>query len=114
MTSLIDAADRNARRREVLAHQRRPQQHRGSKLADLVLVDGDPTTSVGDVRKVALVITQGHLISPTALYQTLGMTPFVQDEPVLRAVGAPASSAAGVSGSGGSQHFHGAVEGRPH
>jgi imidazolonepropionase-like amidohydrolase len=33
------------------------------KLADLVLVDGDPTTNITDIRKVALVITQGSLIS---------------------------------------------------
>ena len=51
------------------------------KLADLVLVDGDPTTNIGDLRKVALVITQGKLISPAAVYHALGVKPFVSEVP---------------------------------
>jgi hypothetical protein len=51
------------------------------KLADLVLFDGDPTTNIGDLRKVALVITQGKVISPSAVYQELGVKPFVQEPP---------------------------------
>jgi hypothetical protein len=56
------------------------------KLADLVLVDGDPTTNIADIRKVALVITQGNIISPTEIYETLGIKPFVSNPPVLKAV----------------------------
>jgi hypothetical protein len=42
------------------------------KLADLVLVDGDPTQDIGDLRKVVLVITQGKAISPSEVYKALG------------------------------------------
>jgi len=65
------------------------------KLADLVLVDGDPTVNIGDLRKVALVITQGSLISPGQLYQSLGVAPFVQDEPKLRVNAQPMQRASG-------------------
>jgi hypothetical protein len=54
-------------------------------LADLVLVDGDPTTDISAVRKVALVITRGYAISPSAVYEALGVRPFVADEPTVRA-----------------------------
>jgi hypothetical protein len=47
------------------------------KLADLVLVDGDPTHDIADLRKVALVITQGKLIRPAAVHEALGVRPFV-------------------------------------
>ncbi len=47
------------------------------KLADLVLFDGDPTTNIGDVRKVALVITQGKVVSPAEIDKELGIAPFV-------------------------------------
>jgi hypothetical protein len=46
-----------------------------------VLVDGDPTTNIGDLRKLAPVITQGKLVSPSAVYQALGVRPFVHGVP---------------------------------
>lgn len=54
------------------------------KLADIVLVDGDPTTRIEDIRNVALVITQASVISPSAVYKGMGITPFVDREPSLR------------------------------
>jgi imidazolonepropionase-like amidohydrolase len=57
-------------------------------LADLVLVDGDPTRDIGDIRKVALVITQGKVISPTKVWRALGIAPFVEREPDVRDVAA--------------------------
>ena len=70
------------------ARYTRTSSDRGSiavgKLADLVLVDGDPTTRIGDLRKVALVITQGKVISPSMVYQALGIQPFVDNPPQLR------------------------------
>ena len=54
------------------------------KLADLVLYDGDPTTNIGDIRKVALVITQGKLISPGEVDTALGIKPFVENAPTLK------------------------------
>jgi imidazolonepropionase-like amidohydrolase len=56
------------------------------KLADIVLVDGDPTTRIEDIRNVALVITQASVLSPSAIYQGLGVAPFVANEPTLRPV----------------------------
>jgi hypothetical protein len=54
-------------------------------LADLVLVDGDPTRDIDDIRKVALVITQGRMVSPSKVYRALGVRPFVDAEPVVKA-----------------------------
>ena len=62
------------------------------RLADLVLVDGDPSADIADIRKVALLITQGQLISPSRVYQALGVAPFVKDEPLLRPVAAALAS----------------------
>jgi cytosine/adenosine deaminase-related metal-dependent hydrolase len=59
------------------------------KLADLVLVDGDPTVNIGDVRKVALVVTQGQWLSPTEIYQHLGVKPFVESSPAFKPIAAP-------------------------
>lgn len=50
-------------------------------LADLVLVDGDPTRDIAELSKVALVITQGHLHRSAALYAQLGIQPFTDWKP---------------------------------
>ncbi len=50
------------------------------KLADLVLVDGDPTRDISAIRRVALVLTQGRWVSPNAVYTELGIKPFVEAE----------------------------------
>jgi hypothetical protein len=50
-----------------------------------VLVDGDPTKHIGAIRKVAAVITRGHLIYPHEVDQALGIVPFVKDAPTLQA-----------------------------
>ncbi len=47
------------------------------KHADLVLVDGDPTSDISAVRKVALVITGTTAYYPSEIYETLGIKPFV-------------------------------------
>jgi hypothetical protein len=51
------------------------------KLADLVLVDGDPTKDIQDVRKVSAVITRGYVIYPQEIDAALGIAPFVKDAP---------------------------------
>ncbi len=78
------------------------------KLADLILVDGDPTRDIADIRKVALVITQGHWLAPQALHEELGIVPFVAGTPVPRALPKPShTSAANAStGHAGPGHLH--------
>ena len=67
------------------------------KLADLVLVDGDPTRNIGDIRKVAAVITRGYLVYPHEIDKELGIAPFVANAPVLKAL-APVSSNQALGG----------------
>ena len=45
------------------------------KLADVVLVDGDPTKNISDIRKTALVVKDGVIYKPAELYTELGVTP---------------------------------------
>jgi hypothetical protein len=45
------------------------------KLADMVLVDGDPAKQISDVRHTALVIKDGSFYEPAALYKALGVNP---------------------------------------
>ena len=59
------------------------------KLADLLLVDGDPTQDIADVRKVALVLTQGHWISPPEVHEALGIRPFADHPPAVRRLTPP-------------------------
>ncbi len=48
------------------------------KRADLVLVDGDPTVDISDIRKVALVIHQGKAYYPSEIDEALGIKPFAE------------------------------------
>jgi hypothetical protein len=42
------------------------------KKANLILVDGDPTKNIHDIRKVELTMKNGNLYDPKALYQSYG------------------------------------------
>jgi imidazolonepropionase-like amidohydrolase len=57
------------------------------KRADLILVDGDPTKDIADVRKVALVFKDGDAFYPAELYGEIGVKPFA---PPLRVEAAAA------------------------
>ena len=46
------------------------------KRADLILIDGDPTVNIADIRKVALVIKQGKAYYPSEIDEALGIKPF--------------------------------------
>jgi hypothetical protein len=48
------------------------------KRADLVLIDGDPTTNIADIRKVALVVKGGTAYYPNEVFTALGIKPFVE------------------------------------
>jgi hypothetical protein len=45
----------------------------GGKLADLVLVEGDPTHEISDIRRTRLVIKDGALIDVNVLCDALGI-----------------------------------------
>ena len=45
------------------------------KVADVVLVDGDPTTNISDVRKTVLVVKDGVRFDPKELYAAVGVKP---------------------------------------
>ncbi len=60
------------------------------KRADLVLVDGDPTQRITDIRRVSLVIKGGLALAPDAIFEALGIKPFVPASPVVKAT-APVS-----------------------
>jgi imidazolonepropionase-like amidohydrolase len=47
------------------------------KLADMILVDGDPTTRIADIRRVVLTVKDGVLFDPAQLYATMGVKPAV-------------------------------------
>jgi cytosine/adenosine deaminase-related metal-dependent hydrolase len=48
------------------------------KRADLILVDGDPTQNIADIRKVALVVKGDKAYAPSEIDEALGIKPFVQ------------------------------------
>jgi imidazolonepropionase-like amidohydrolase len=45
------------------------------KLADLILVDGDPARRISDIRNTDLVIKDGKVYESTALYRSFGVRP---------------------------------------
>ncbi|MET0209294.1 MAG: amidohydrolase family protein, partial [Burkholderiaceae bacterium] len=46
------------------------------KRADLLLVDGNPTLNVSDVRRIALVLKDGAAYYPAEIYKAVGVEPF--------------------------------------
>ena len=46
------------------------------KLADLILVDGDPTSDISAIRKVALVMKEGVVYYPAEIFAATGIKPF--------------------------------------
>ncbi len=45
------------------------------KLADLILVDGDPAARITDIRRVSLVVKGGDVYESAALYKAVGVRP---------------------------------------
>lgn len=49
------------------------------KLADLVLVDGNPTRDIRDIRRVVTVVEEGRVLDPGAIYRALGIDPCCEE-----------------------------------
>jgi imidazolonepropionase-like amidohydrolase len=47
------------------------------KRADLVLIDGDPSLRIADIRRASLVWKAGTAYEPAAIYEAMGYKPFV-------------------------------------
>jgi imidazolonepropionase-like amidohydrolase len=45
------------------------------KLADMILVDGDPVARISDVRRVVLTVKDGVVYDPAALWREVGVKP---------------------------------------
>ncbi len=45
------------------------------KLADMVLVDGDPAQNIRDIRNITTVIKGGKVYEPAAIEKALGIAP---------------------------------------
>jgi imidazolonepropionase-like amidohydrolase len=45
------------------------------KLADMILVDGDPIRNIRDIRNITTVIKDGKVYDPAAAEKALGITP---------------------------------------
>jgi len=61
------------------------------KRADLILIDGDPTQNISDIRRISLVMKEGVIYFPAEVYESVGVQRFV-DPPVLKTLSAAAES----------------------
>ncbi len=59
----------------VMKHDQESGSIAPKKVADLILVDGDPTARISDIRRVRVVIKDGTRYDAGALYQALGVAP---------------------------------------
>ena len=59
---------------------------RGKK-ADLILIDGDPTRNISDIRRISLVMKEGVVFHPAEVYEAVGVKRFVDPPATLEAAG---------------------------
>lgn len=59
-----------------------------NRRADLILVDGDPTSDISAIRRVALVMKSGHVFLPAEIFPEIGVKPFAAP-PVIKPLEAP-------------------------
>jgi hypothetical protein len=55
------------------------------KRADLILIDGDPTQNISDIRRISLVMKDGVVYFPAEVYEAVGVKRFVDPPPVQTA-----------------------------
>lgn len=70
------------------------------KLADLVLVPGDPTKTISDIRRPRMVMKGGTVYFPAEIYTALGIAPFAPPPPVR-----PVTAVSPVAKTGGRVGF---------
>ena len=54
------------------------------KRADLILVDGDPTRNISDIRRVSYVLKDGIGFAPAEIYESLGIRRFAEPPAISR------------------------------
>jgi imidazolonepropionase-like amidohydrolase len=56
------------------------------KRADLILVDGDPTRDISDIRRISYVLKGGVGYAPAELYEAFGIRRFTEPPQVSQAI----------------------------
>ena len=46
------------------------------RLADVILIDGDPTENIASIRDISMVMKEGVVYYPAEIYEAMGITPF--------------------------------------
>jgi hypothetical protein len=64
------------------------------KRADLILIDGDPTQNISDIRRMSLVMKDGVVYYPAEVYEAIGVKRLVDPPPVQPAPQATPPAAA--------------------
>lgn len=59
------------------------------KLADLALVEGDPTTRIEDLRRTSMVFKGGMALFPAEIHKALGIRPFAAAPAIVKAAPSP-------------------------
>jgi hypothetical protein len=67
------------------------------KLADLVLIPGDPLKDISAIRRPRLVMKGGAVYLPSEIYTALGIAPFAPSPVLRRPTAAPPASRAGAA-----------------
>jgi hypothetical protein len=60
------------------------------KLADVILVDADPTGNIASIRDISMVMKEGVVYYPAEIYEALGIRPFRPPPKVVTNAGTPA------------------------
>jgi hypothetical protein len=53
------------------------------KYADFFLVPGDPTESLGELRQIRMVVSDGVVYFPSEIYPSFGIRPFATSPEVM-------------------------------
>jgi imidazolonepropionase-like amidohydrolase len=60
---------------EVVGADRERGRLAAGKLADMILIDGDPTAHIEDIHKATIVIKDGHIFHPAQIEKAMGIAP---------------------------------------